>query len=191
MDTRRANRRLLPVAVLFREHAGGERDDYSAAARGTSPEWVQTKSVPGTRCTPAASKRNPAPDGSTISLCNALQTRAEHATAAPDFGTVPIRRGEPPSLRTSTFPHYKRTIKTNRKCTGYAHNNKFIPAAKDEGKPDLTLPPSFRLHILTPVFDDWAAAALLLQDLDQEVSQVKLKQCVSQEKIKFLSLEFV
>jgi hypothetical protein len=39
----------------------------------------------------------------------------------------------------------------------------------------LTLPPSFRLHILTPVFDDWTAAALLLQELDQILAATSLR----------------
>jgi len=44
-----------------------------------------------------------------------------------------------------------------------------------EGNLDLTLLPSFRLHILTPVFDDWAAVTLLLQDLDQVFAATSLR----------------
>ena len=39
----------------------------------------------------------------------------------------------------------------------------------------MTLPPSFRLHILTPVFNDWPAATLLLQELDQVLAATSLR----------------
>jgi polyisoprenyl-phosphate glycosyltransferase len=38
----------------------------------------------------------------------------------------------------------------------------------------LTFPPDFRLTILIPVYNDWAAATLLLQDLDRVCASVKI-----------------